>query len=93
VRKVGFDNLNILDIHIHPNPSNGIVEVNLSRIPNVDKTVQLINMAGQVVYQQKLTALQDMVSVDVSGITPGIYFINISADQRFIEAKKIIITN
>ena len=69
---------------ISPNPSLGIVNI------NYDKTISevtVVNIAGQTVFNQKYD--ENKVSLDISNLSPAIYFIKIKSENK-ITTKKII---
>ena len=69
---------------ISPNPSLGIVNI------NYDKTISevtVVNIAGQTVFNQKYN--KNKVALDISNLSPAIYFIKIKSENK-ITTKKII---
>lgn len=67
------------NIHIMPNPSNGVFNV-LMTLPNTqDISIEVTNTLGQTVYSSHYKSFTDgMVSVDMSDKNQGIYFVTIS---------------
>lgn len=75
--QVGIEELNNLPFSIHPNPSNGVFEVEL-RNANAGELI-ITDAAGRTVHQQKL--MNDKSSVDISKEMTGTYFVKIITDN------------
>ena len=64
----------------YPIPTNGILHINHSKIGNLEiKRVTLVNKTGQrkdLDYFENL----DKIEIDLSGFSPGIYFLTIESD-------------
>ena len=69
---------------ISPNPSLGIVNINYDKIIS---EVTVVNIAGQTVFNQKYD--ENKVSLDISNLSPAIYFIKVKSENK-ITTKKII---
>lgn len=76
------------NFNIYPNPSNGLVTVQLGTTDFLDMRVSVTNTLGQVIIEENITA--GKFNLDLSSFENGIYFINVANDQgRF--TKKIMI--
>jgi hypothetical protein len=73
---------------LYPNPSNGQFKIELAVLPTEAYQVQVYNSLGQVVYAKQHTT--QLVSIDLSGITKGIYFVKI-ANSRDSSTMKLLI--
>ena len=60
-------------LDIYPNPSADVIFVNTTGFPG--HTLQIINIAGDIVIEQEMIA--DREEVDVSNLSPGIYLCRI----------------
>lgn len=69
---------------IYPNPASGLVNISIWGL----NQVQIISQTGLVVHQQR--AETDFITVDLSKISPGIYFVRILGDEG-ITVRKLII--
>ena len=77
-------------MQLYPNPTDGIVNVNIDHLIGPTE-IQILNTHGQVVYIEKIDKLFSYTKqIDLGGFTKGIYFIKITSDQ-FINTKKLII--
>ncbi len=82
------DNLLENNFIIYPNPSNGKINIQ----PLLDfgaGTVSIYDMNGREVYTEK-TSLQNTVSLNVEGLTTGLYIIQINGVDYNHTAKLVI---
>lgn len=79
----------------YPNPVSGQsvqIDINLSRRTS-DASISLYNLAGQLVYNEKLPALaigMNQLKVDVSQLQAGVYFYSLVIDG-FKETRKLVV--
>ncbi len=72
-------------LNVYPNPSNG--HINLSANLDQSHTVYVLNVLGQPVYQHVYAS-----TIDLSGLQPGIYFLEVlSTTGEKVAVKKISI--
>jgi len=76
---------------VHPNPSDGNIELWLHRSKAEDITISVFNLLGERVYFEKVNnGLHLIRTLDLSTRDKGIYFIEVTGEtQQFIE--KIVI--
>ena len=85
---VGINNLTQnFDVRVYPNPSVGLVKIETSGFNK--PFIRIFNAIGAEVYM-KTNMIDPIQTVDLSGNTPGIYFIEIS-DKENIITKKLIL--
>lgn len=70
------------NLMVYPNPSNGILNVKADSKIN---KVQLVNLAGQVVYES--TVLANETIINTASITKGLYMLNITSDRGVVTKK------
>ncbi len=70
------------NLMVYPNPSNGILNVKADSKIN---KVQLVNLAGQVVYES--TVLANETIINTTSITKGLYMLNITSDRGVVTKK------
>jgi hypothetical protein len=86
---MGLDNLQTLDAAIYPNPTKGIVSVQLTDKTSADNsTLTVINPLGQTVFTQQL--IQTKTDVDLSNYPKGIYVLKVENDNHFSFHKLIV---
>lgn len=73
-------------IDIYPNPFHGILF--LKRAKACSANLSLIDISGHKVLSKSLTS--ELESLDVSGLQPGIYFLQVTADNKIKTVKVII---
>lgn len=66
------------DVTIYPNPTNGILNINAEAMKNIT----VINMAGQVVYEDNVD--KDVETIDMSQFNTGIYMVRITTENDVI---------
>lgn len=78
-------------VDIYPNPSSGLVTINLP-VAKHGAEISVINTLGQVVRTAKATAVTtgETLTMDLSALEKGVYFVNIVANGER-SSKKIII--
>ncbi|MBP6323394.1 MAG: T9SS type A sorting domain-containing protein [Chitinophagales bacterium] len=82
--------LELSDIKIVPNPSNGIIDVTLSN-PNINTNIYIYNTTGQLIKQ--VNNVIGSTIIDLSENINGFYFLRFvnANNENIIDTKKIII--
>ena len=70
-------------VSIYPNPVSNELHVGLED----EAGIQLINMNGQIVYEQE--GVLDH-TIDVNGFSPGLYILQVRNDQKIVQYKVVI---
>ncbi|MBI4931801.1 MAG: T9SS type A sorting domain-containing protein [Bacteroidetes bacterium] len=78
--------LNVNDVVIYPNPSNGKFNVQMSRFENVQ--MKIYNVYGECIYQHICTSAHQQI--DLSKQSKGVYYLQITSSDKVL-TKKIII--
>ena len=84
--KVDLDDSLSLKMTLYPNPSNGIVNMNISGTQN-DLNLALFDINGRVVYNVKINSkYQNLKKVlDLSSLPKGIYLVNLwNSNQKYV---------
>jgi len=82
--------LNNVNINIYPNPSNGQFTLAIAGMTG-EFDMAIINLAGQVVYTNTLTATMNFnTKVDVRTLAKGVYYIKLSNNDGVKTSKLII---
>jgi hypothetical protein len=77
ITSVGIDQVNITDMNVFPNPTNG--EVNLSLPENVSVNVSIFDAQGKLVAEQMNVTNNGMLNI--AHVTPGVYMVRLTADN------------
>ena len=78
---------------IYPNPATSEVWIDLSEYEGSACTVRIFNLNGAAVYTSHSEAHQDMVRVDVSALSSGMYFVYIQEDGQAPEVLKLTVVS
>lgn len=73
---------------VYPNPSNGEINIK-SRMDVSEATISIFDMNGRKVFSQKVE-LHQAATVNASGLTPGVYVMQIDGANRSQTTKLII---
>jgi Secretion system C-terminal sorting domain len=78
-RLVVFDKLDAVTVKYYPNPTNGILTIELATAnSNEIRVVNICNAAGAVINQLKIAAnAGSKMQIDLSKYAKGIYFIQV----------------
>ncbi len=80
---------NILsNLILYPNPASGIVMLQSSNLTEITE-LTIYNLLGQVLVSEYKTPENGTISVDVSGLSTGVYFIKIASEDVSV-IKKIV---
>jgi hypothetical protein len=80
-------------LNITPNPASSFVTVALNSTKNASGKLQIINMAGEISYEQQITVTSGKNTFSlpqVSNLAVGMYQVNIILDNAFYSKKLLI---
>jgi hypothetical protein len=77
------------DLRVFPNPSNGLVNIDITQFDNQKMNISVINYLGQIV-EAKTQRSGSNLTIDLSIYQKGIYFIEIKSNEQLERAKIII---
>ena len=90
---LSVDDLNSnFDFNLYPNPAKNVVHINYNGNRVVDLNIQVFDMLGKEVYENELSTQENM-SVDISNLENGTYFMNITDSVSGNRIVKRIIKN
>lgn len=72
----------INNLRVFPNPATDVI--NIKADENITK-IQLVNIAGQVIFENQLTATE--TAINVANMTKGLYMLNITSDKGTVTRK------
>ena len=77
---------------MYPNPTDGVVNLTIQDAGFGDMSVKVINALGQMVWQQNnISPTSDRaLTMDLSGLNTGIYFVKISIDGNSMTKKLVV---
>ena len=88
VISVGLESLNNheIQLHIFPNPTKGLLNINVSGTTFQNERMRIFDLSGKIVREMNLMGNQ--TQVDLQDLNSGIYFVQIGNERR-----KIILTH
>ena len=75
---------------IFPNPSNGRFSLNFAGVPQSLQQVLVTNMMGQTVFEQSAEANTGIYTIDISGMSKGIYFVQCHFAEGVVTRKIVV---
>jgi len=82
------DNYIDIGFEFYPNPSNGIVNLSFHKNTGMSKKITVYNSLGKIVLKQN--SLRDIIQINLQDFSKGIYFIEVSIDDKAITLKLIL---
>ncbi|HET8686499.1 MAG TPA: T9SS type A sorting domain-containing protein, partial [Methanosarcina sp.] len=79
-------------IDCYPNPASNILTISINKYRPQDISIQLLDIYGHMWGNIRVSPNQNEATIDVSTLSPGIYFLKISKGGIVIETKKVVIT-
>jgi uncharacterized protein (DUF362 family) len=79
-------NEKVQPLRLYPNPASSNVNLELPDQNSVDCIVTLYSNDGRLVFYKHLNGSNDF-SLDITGISPGMYYVQVSSNGRFYQAK------
>jgi hypothetical protein len=90
-----IEETNIVEkISIYPNPVNDIATLSFTTTEKSKTAISITNILGEIVYSNKIgkiTSGQHIMPISTSGITEGLYFINLIRNNKIITKKITIV--
>lgn len=75
------------NVAIYPNPSEGVFNISLGNI--VPTSVSVLDITGKIILSKNNFTTNDEISLDLTNVTSGVYFVKIATENENI-IKKII---
>lgn len=86
---VGIEEIHDIDLQVYPNPVDGN-HINIYlKTPKSIENISIFNSLGQVRISQQ--PISRIISVDISKLISGIYFVKISSKNNSYQIKKLIV--
>jgi cyanophycinase-like exopeptidase len=78
-------------IQVYPNPANNYLKITGQNINTDQYLIEIYNMAGQKMKIESGKTQSGDVTIDTKSLKPGVYFLQISSNNKIIYANKFII--
>ncbi|MFO7573872.1 MAG: leucine-rich repeat domain-containing protein [Bacteroidales bacterium] len=75
-------------IKLYPNPVEDILQISFENYPGEEKLIEVISLSGQIIKSYKTS--EQTISIDMTGINKGLYFIRIYDDNNIKKTFKVI---
>ncbi len=89
---VSIEELTDSKVQLAPNPTSGIVNLNLQDADLAFLNVELMTLDGKIAFAQNFGAVAGSfdTQIDVSDLSPGIYLMNLTTDSETISRKLVV---
>lgn len=74
---------------VYPNPSDGLIHLELDNSARNVKTIEVYNLDGRMV--KTLSGHQISESIDMRSLSKGMYFLKMISQEDFVDTEKILI--
>ncbi len=75
---------------LYPNPTNGILIVELPSPAGLDMSLQIVSITGQRLLSKKAESGNAIQSIEVSGLPQGMYLFQAVSDGRVLSVNKFV---
>ena len=89
-QQTGIDMVNKDRINIYPNPTSGLITIELEDLTYNELNILVTDVLGKVVYTKQLDAINVNEELDLSNHTSGVYFVKVYND-KFSKTELIIL--
>jgi hypothetical protein len=77
INTTGIGEVSAKTVKLYPNPTSGILNINLPVNNGTEATIRVTNILGSVILENKVVNGLSQVKLDVSGFENGIYFVTV----------------
>lgn len=70
------DNLALNSVKLYPNPSNGLVTLELNNVNNEELFVEVYDVIGKLIYKTNIT--ENRTDIDLTQMNAGIYYVSVN---------------
>jgi hypothetical protein len=76
-------------IRIYPNPTNGVFYIKNTSSVRLEKAI-IYDVSGRLILQQDVSNDSSLTTIDLTGVSKGVYFINLLSDNGIITSKLLV---
>ncbi|MCK4922367.1 MAG: T9SS type A sorting domain-containing protein [Bacteroidales bacterium] len=77
-------------LNIYPNPSNGMLTIEIGNAQHSDINIEIINMVGKKVFTKVFRDHKSIEQIDLSSLSKGIYFVKMNS-ENYTKTLKLIL--
>lgn len=84
VNAISIDNHTLENVNAYPNPSKGLVYLNLSNLPGNRYAVELFNLSGERVWARDfegLSGTEKIIELNLKGVPQGVYLLKVNQNH------------
>jgi hypothetical protein len=81
---------NASNLNVYPNPSKGIVNVDLTMLNTDNASMNVLDINGKIVYATKELNNNNGFTIDTTPFAKGIYFVQVSNGTYTTNSKLIV---
>ncbi|MDD4599036.1 MAG: T9SS type A sorting domain-containing protein, partial [Lentimicrobiaceae bacterium] len=86
----GINAVDPANLSIFPNPAKDVLFVKVNDFPNRNAMIQIHNSTGQRVLSNRMVIQSEVLSLDISALKAGLYYVLMQMENKTI-SKKIVI--
>jgi archaellum component FlaG (FlaF/FlaG flagellin family) len=86
----GVEDITASTFDVYPNPATDVVTVELSEVGSVDAQIEVLDIKGQVVSSEVMSAGQASVQVNTSALASGIYTVRVMSENGVATERVVI---
>ncbi len=79
------------DLSLFPNPTGGLVTLNMAQLEGLPATIEVVNALGARVSQFQYMAAAPQEQLDLSGLASGVYIVRIVSNGELKLAERLIV--
>jgi len=89
---INVNNENFTNVKFFPNPTAGLINLNIESVNNDNIKVEIISINGQIIYSKEFLNTNNLINekIDLSGRKSGLYLIQVHSNN-YTTTKKLVI--
>jgi hypothetical protein len=81
----------LMNIQVYPNPASSTVNIRFEKVLNEAVMIRILNTDGSIVRTETRTPSDNLISLNVSGLSSGLYLLSIQTKGELV-TKKVSVT-
>ncbi|MCO6495902.1 MAG: DUF5011 domain-containing protein [Bacteroidetes bacterium] len=78
-------------VKVYPNPTNGVIELDIDKISNKVESIEIYNSVGERIMDIENNGIQNIITVDLSSYATGVYSVKISGKDVNIVKRVVLV--
>jgi hypothetical protein len=80
INTTGISEVSAKTVKLYPNPTSGVLNINLPGNNGTLATIRITNILGSVILENKVVNGSSQIKLDVSGFDNGVYFVTVKGN-------------